>query len=81
MTKGIIKKNPTKLQEMHKAEDRQQQKRYLSVEEMANELGIAMMNAYALCKRPGFPAVRVSERRIVIPVDALERWMEENAGI
>lgn len=56
-------------------------KSYLSVEELAKELNIALVNAYALCKKKGFPAVRISARRIIIPVDALERWMENNAGI
>ena len=56
------------------------EKRFLSVEELAKELKIALVNAYALCKRPDFPAVRISPRRIIIPVDALDKWMEGNAG-
>ncbi|MBP3396067.1 MAG: helix-turn-helix domain-containing protein [Clostridia bacterium] len=48
----------------------------LSVEEMATELGISKPVAYALARREGFPAVRISERRIVVPVEALRRWLE-----
>lgn len=65
---------------MNKKEKIEQQK-YLSVIQMAQFLGISRMNAYALCRRENFPAVRVSPRRIIIPVDALADWMKENAGI
>ena len=40
-------------------------------------LGISEPRAYDLTKREGFPAIRVSERRIIIPVDALNRWLSE----
>lgn len=52
----------------------------LSVEEMANELGISRPIAYELIKREGFPAIRISERRIIIPVEALRNWLNKNAG-
>ena len=52
----------------------------LSVEEMANELGISRPIAYELIKRDGFPAIRISERRIIIPVEALRNWLNKNAG-
>ena len=52
----------------------------LSVEEMANELGISRPVAYELIKRKGFPAIRISERRIIIPVEALRDWLNKNAG-
>ena len=52
----------------------------LSVEELANELGISKPIAYELTRRDGFPSVRVSERRIIIPVDALRSWLNANAG-
>ena len=52
----------------------------LSVEELANELGISKPIADELTKRDGFPSVRISERRIIIPVDALRSWLNANAG-
>ena len=52
------------------------EKLVLSVEELAQEFGISLPVAYALAKREGFPAVRISERRIVVPVEALRRWLE-----
>lgn len=52
-----------------------------SVEEMAQELGISKPLAYELTRRDGFPSVRISERRIIIPVDALRSWLNANAGL
>lgn len=53
--------------------------KYLTVERMADTLGINLASAYALVKQPGFPAIRISPRRIVIVADALDRWMTEHA--
>lgn len=53
----------------------------LSVDELAQELGISKPIAYELIKREGFPSIRVSERRIIIPVDALRSWLNVNAGL
>lgn len=52
----------------------------LSVDELAQELGISKPLAYELTRRDGFPSVRISERRIIIPVDALRSWLNANAG-
>ena len=57
----------------------QENKLVLNVEEMAATLGISKPVAYELTRKNGFPAVRVSERRIIIPVDALRRWLESEA--
>lgn len=51
----------------------------LNVEEMAGVLGISKPVAYELIKKNGFPSIRVSERRIIIPVDGLRRWLESEA--
>lgn len=50
-----------------------------SVDEMATALGVSRPVAYELTRREGFPAIRVSERRIVIPVDALKQWLDREA--
>lgn len=47
----------------------------LTVKDLANVLGIALPSAYELVKRVDFPAIRVSDRRIVIPKDALQKWV------
>lgn len=52
-----------------------------SVEELARSLGISKPVAYELIKREGFPAIRVSERRIIIPVEALRTWLNANVGM
>ena len=52
----------------------------LNVEELAELLGISKPVAYELTRKSGFPAVRVSERRIIIPVDGLCRWLEVEAA-
>jgi excisionase family DNA binding protein len=51
----------------------------VSVEEMASMLGISRSVAYQLTREQGFPAIRVSERRLIIPIKSLERWLEERA--
>lgn len=52
----------------------------LSVSEVSDVLGICRPAVYELLKRDGFPSVRVSDRRIVVPVSALRRWLDEQAG-
>lgn len=46
---------------------------------MAAMLGISRPVAYELSKKEGFPAIRVSERRIIIPVESLKRWLVKQA--
>jgi excisionase family DNA binding protein len=55
------------------------EKMTVSVEEMASMLGISRSVAYQLIKERDFPVVRVSERRLIIPVKSLEKWLEERA--
>jgi excisionase family DNA binding protein len=49
----------------------------VSVEEMASMLGISRSVAYQLIKEKDFPSIRVGERRVIIPVKSLEKWLEE----
>ena len=51
----------------------------VSVEEMAVMLGISRSVAYQLIKEDGFPVIRVSERRLIIPIKSLEKWLENRA--
>lgn len=51
-----------------------------SVSELAKALGVSKPVAYELCRRADFPAIRVSDRRIIIPAEALENWLENNGG-
>lgn len=56
------------------------QKRAIDVDELAEALGISKPTAYELCNRKDFPAIHVTPRRIIIPVDGLQRWLEEQSG-
>ncbi len=51
----------------------------INVPELAKMLGVSRPVAYELTKREGFPAIRVSERRIIIPVDKLNEWLAREA--
>lgn len=51
-----------------------------TAKEVAGVLGVSLNTVRVLCRQPDFPAIRVSPRRIVIPVDGLKAWMERNAG-
>ena len=57
------------------------QKRAIDVDELAEALGISKPTAYELCNRKDFPAIRVTPRRIIIPVEGLQRWLEEKSGV
>jgi len=50
----------------------------VTVEEMAEIVGVSRPTAYDLIHKEGFPTVRIG-RRIVIPLDSLKRWLEEQA--
>jgi excisionase family DNA binding protein len=47
----------------------------LSVEDVANVLGIGRRQAYRLCHSKGFPCLNVG-RRLIIPKPAFVKWME-----
>ena len=50
-----------------------------SVAEAAEVLGVSTANMYQIVKRQGFPVVVIGKRRL-IPIKALERWVEEMAA-
>ncbi len=52
----------------------------LSIPEMAEALGISKPVAYELVKKEGFPVVRISPSRLIIPVDGLKAWLNNNTG-
>ena len=47
--------------------------------EAAESLGICKPEVYQLFKRADFPSVKLSERRVVVPVDALKKWLDRQA--
>ncbi|EKD99366.1 MAG: hypothetical protein ACD_22C00283G0007 [uncultured bacterium] len=53
----------------------------MTVHEMGKELKIGVNSAYELARRADFyPAVKISDRRIIIYVEALKRWLEEQTS-
>ena len=51
----------------------------MTVKDVQNVLGIHSNNVYELVRRPGFPSVRVSERRIIVPRDRFLQWLDNSA--
>ena len=47
----------------------------MSVEEAGEAIGISRSTAYSLCKQGKLGAIRVSERRWVVPKQAVERLL------
>lgn len=52
-------------------------KTVLNVRELAEELRISLPVAYQLVNRADFPAIRISEKRIIVPRDGLVVWMRK----
>jgi excisionase family DNA binding protein len=52
----------------------------INVDELGQMLGISRPVAYKLIKREGFPAIRIGQRRILIPVDSLREWLNKESG-
>lgn len=52
----------------------------LTVPQAAKRLGVSDWLLYDLIKKHKFPPARRVGRRIVIPVRALERWIEDPDG-
>jgi len=50
-----------------------------SVPELAKVLSIGRNAAYELANRADFPTIRIGERRIVVPIDALKIWIDRQA--
>ena len=55
------------------------QKMAYSITEVAAVQGMGRNKAHDLAKEPGFPIITLGRRK-VIPVRALEEWLERKAG-
>lgn len=60
----------------HVIEELTPKKSFMDVADLMEELDISRSAAYALVKTPGFPAARITPKRIKIPRAAFERWLE-----
>jgi excisionase family DNA binding protein len=52
----------------------------LSPREAAAVIGCGMNTIYSLIHADGFPALWLSPRKVVVPRDRLEMWIDERAG-
>ena len=51
----------------------------ISINELAQRLGISRTSAYWLSRSPGFPTIRIGRRRL-IDVKKLEVWLASQSG-
>ena len=51
----------------------------ITVPELAKALGVGRNQAYTLCARSDFPAIRLGGK-IVIPIEPLMKWINEQAS-
>lgn len=51
----------------------------ISVQELAEKMGISLPKAYELTRQTGFPVVRVGAR-ILIPLAEFRKWLADNAS-
>ncbi len=54
------------------------EKQTISVQELANQLGISVPKAYELTRTPGFPSIRIGTR-IIIPIEEFKKWLKETS--
>ena len=52
-----------------------------SIDETAKVLGVGRRIVYDLARRPDFPALKLGARRIVIPIDGLRSWVEQQTAV
>lgn len=52
----------------------------LAVTDLAEILGVGRTTAYELCRRPGFPAIKIG-KQIRIPREALMYWIDGQSGV
>lgn len=56
------------------------EKMCISVKEMAKKLGIGLNAAYELVNKKSFyPSFKISDKRIVVSVEMLNRWIVEQS--
>ena len=58
----------------------QVQRMTMTVEEAGKTLGISRATAYALARQGRLPAIRISDRRLVVPVKLLMAMLENEAS-
>ena len=52
----------------------------ISVVEAARLLSISKSTAYSLIQQGQLPAIRITAKRLIVPVKALEAWLQAQSG-
>lgn len=76
-----LKKQLGNQQGYQQIEETEVQKLTVTVKEMANMIGVSLPIAYKLTQREGFPAIRISDQLILIPIERLKKWLNEASAI
>lgn len=58
----------------------EKEKLAINVKELSQLLGVNLQAAYNLTHREGFPVIRISEKRVIIPMEGLKKWLATNGG-
>jgi len=56
---------------------KQKERLTMTVEETAEALGISRATAYSLAREGRLPVIRISDRRLIVPVKAIEKMLAE----
>ena len=51
----------------------------MSGRDVADAMGISLANAYQVMKKSGFPSIRVSDKRIIVPRDKFLDWLDHES--
>jgi len=54
--------------------------RFLQARDICVAMNLSLSNVYNLMRSDGFPAIKVSPRRYVVPEDAFNRWLDEQVA-
>lgn len=54
-------------------------KKFYTMKDLAKIIPIGTNNLYNLVHSEGFPSIKIN-RRIVVPVEAFEEWIQTSAG-
>lgn len=55
------------------------EKKYMSVAELAEYIGVSKPAAYQLAHMDSFPAIKIGKRRIIVIADMVDEWMRRQA--
>lgn len=53
----------------------------LGADELAGYFGVSKSTAYALLRRPDFPAIKLGESRLIVQKEKLKIWCDKQSGM